>query len=52
MMKQLLTAAPASEPHAEAELGALRKRVAELEARLEKPSREKRSERRKRKGKV
>ena len=52
MMKQLLTAAPASEPHAEAELDALRKRVAELEARLEKPSREKRSERRKRKGKV
>jgi polyhydroxyalkanoate synthesis repressor PhaR len=52
MMKQLLTAVPASEPRAEAELGALRKRVAELEARLEKPSREKRSERRKRKGKV
>ncbi|MFZ0289891.1 MAG: polyhydroxyalkanoate synthesis regulator DNA-binding domain-containing protein [Candidatus Sulfotelmatobacter sp.] len=52
MMKQLLTAAPASEPRPEAELDALRKRVAELEARLEKPSREKRSEGRKRKGKV
>jgi polyhydroxyalkanoate synthesis repressor PhaR len=52
MMKQLLTTAPASEPRAEPELDALRKRVAELEARLEKPSREKPGLRRKHKGKV
>ncbi|MFZ0772094.1 MAG: polyhydroxyalkanoate synthesis regulator DNA-binding domain-containing protein [Candidatus Sulfotelmatobacter sp.] len=52
MMKQLLRT-PASEPRVEAEweLNALRKRVAELEARSE-PVREKRSSRRKRKGKV
>jgi polyhydroxyalkanoate synthesis repressor PhaR len=36
MMKQLLRAAPASEPRAEPELEALRARVAELEARLKK----------------
>ena len=52
MMKQLLTTAPASEARAEPELDALRKRVAELEARIEKPSREKPGLRRKHKGKV
>ncbi|MGC2537656.1 MAG: hypothetical protein WA350_12790, partial [Candidatus Sulfotelmatobacter sp.] len=51
MMKQLLTAAPASEPHAEAELGALRKRVAELEAQLEQPASGRRGSARKHKGK-
>jgi polyhydroxyalkanoate synthesis repressor PhaR len=48
MMKQLLSTAPASEPRAESELDILRKRVVELEARLEKPSREKPRSRRKR----
>jgi polyhydroxyalkanoate synthesis repressor PhaR len=40
MMKQLLTAPAPSKPHAQAEpeLDALRKRVAELEARLERPA--------------
>ncbi len=52
MMKQLLSTAPPSDPRAESELDILRKRVAELEARLEKPSREKPRSRRKRKGKV
>jgi polyhydroxyalkanoate synthesis repressor PhaR len=56
MMKKFLGAsAPASEqPRAEAEpeLDALRKRVAELEARLEKPAPAKRSLRRKQKRKV
>ncbi len=52
MMKQLLSKAPASEPRAEAELDALRQRVAELEARLVKPSRGKKGSRQKPKGKV
>jgi polyhydroxyalkanoate synthesis repressor PhaR len=52
MMKQLLSTAPASEPRVEPELEALRKRVAELEARLKKGSRAKRNSRGKRKGKV
>lgn len=52
MMKQLLSTAPASEPPVEPELEALRKRVAELEARLKKGSRAKRNSRGKRKGKV
>jgi len=52
MMKQLLSKAPASEPRAEAELDALRQRVAELEARLVKPAQGKKGSRQKRKGKV
>ena len=45
MMKKFMNAPPSSSPPAqrEPELDALRKRVAELEARLEKPVREKRS---------
>jgi polyhydroxyalkanoate synthesis repressor PhaR len=45
MMQKFLNAAPASQPRAqtEPELDALRKRVAELEARLEKPARGKHS---------
>ena len=41
MMRKFLNAAPSSQPRAqsEPELDALRKRVAELEARLEKPVR-------------
>jgi len=50
MMKKFLGAPPApSPPHAEPELDALRKRVAELEARLEKPAGRKRKSLRKRK---
>ena len=53
MMKKFLGAEAPSQPRAEAEpeLDALRKRVAELEARLEKPA-QKRSLRRKQKGRV
>jgi len=49
MMKQLIGAQTPSQPpsRAEPELDALRKRVAELEARLEKPARTKRSSTRK-----
>jgi polyhydroxyalkanoate synthesis repressor PhaR len=48
MMKKFINAPPASPPltPTEPELDALRKRVAELEARLEKPGRAKRSRRR------
>lgn len=52
MMKQLLRTAPASEARAEPELEELRKRVAELEARLKKGSRSKRNSQRKRKGRL
>jgi BMFP domain-containing protein YqiC len=54
MMKQLIGAQAPSQPRAQAEpeLDALRKRVAELEARLEKPARGKRDLTRKRKGRV
>lgn len=55
MMKKFVGASLApSQPRAEAEpeLDALRQRVAELEARLEKPARGKRSSRRKQKGRV
>jgi len=54
MMKQLMGAAAPPQPRAEAEpeLDALRKRVAELEARLKKPVGGKRSPTRKRKGRV
>lgn len=54
MMKQLIGAQATSQPRAEAEpeLDALRKRVAELEARLEQPVRRKRGPSRKRKGRV
>jgi polyhydroxyalkanoate synthesis repressor PhaR len=52
MMKQLLSKAPAAESRSEAELDALRRRVAELEARLQKPSPGKKGSRRKPKGKV
>ncbi len=55
MMKKFVGAPLASsQPRAEAEpeLDALRQRVAELEARLEKPARGKRSSRRKQKGRV
>jgi len=54
MMKQLIGAQAPSQPRAEAEpeLDALRKRVAELEARLERPARGKRVLTRKRKGRV
>jgi len=56
MMKKFLGApAPASEqppPQAEPELNALRRRVAELEARLKKPARRKPGSRRKQKGRV
>ncbi len=54
MMKKFLGAAPPSppRPEAETELDALRKRVAELEARLEKPARGKQGSRRKQKGRV
>jgi len=54
-MKKFVGAPPApSQPRAEAEpeLDTLRQRVAELEARLEKPARGKRSSRRKEKGRV
>ena len=53
MMKKFL-GAPASQPRAEAEpeLDALRKRVAELETRLQKPAPGKRASRRKQKGRV
>jgi len=54
MMKKFLGAAVPTPPRAEAgpELDALRKRIAELESRLEKPARGKRTSRRKKKGKV
>ncbi len=52
MMKQLLRTAPASEPRAEPELEALRRRVVELEARLKKTPRGKQRSRRTRKGTV
>jgi polyhydroxyalkanoate synthesis repressor PhaR len=52
MLKQLLGTAPASEPRAESELETLRKRVAELEARLKKSPQGKQSPRRKSKGTV
>ncbi len=54
MMKKFLGAAPPTPPRAEAEpeLEALRKRIAELEARLEKPLRGKRALRRKQERKV
>ena len=54
MMKQLISGTAPSQPRAEAqpELDALRKRVAELEARLEKPAQVKRGLTRKRKGRV
>src|SRR5271157_6108686 len=54
MMKKFLGAAVPTPPRAEAEpeLDALRKRVAELEARLEKRARGKRASRRKQKGRV
>ena len=54
MMKKFLGAAAPTPPRAEPEpeLDALRKRVAELEARLEKPARGKRGSRRKQKGTV
>ena len=54
MMKTFLGAAAPIPPPAEAEpeLDALRKRIAELEARLGKPARGKRALRRKQKGKV
>jgi polyhydroxyalkanoate synthesis repressor PhaR len=55
MMKRFLgSPGPTSEPHAgaEPELDALRKRVAELEARLGNPARAKRGSRRKQKQKV
>ncbi len=54
MVKQLLATPTSSEPRAESELqlDALRKRVAELESRLEKSARSKQSKRRKRKVKV
>jgi len=54
MMKQLLGSSASSRPRTkeEPELQALRKRVAELEARLEKRVRERRSSRRKQKGRV
>ncbi|MGB2606082.1 MAG: polyhydroxyalkanoate synthesis regulator DNA-binding domain-containing protein [Candidatus Sulfotelmatobacter sp.] len=54
MMKQLLVSPASSQARTEAEpeLEALRKRVAELEARLEKPRRGKPALRRKQKGKV
>jgi hypothetical protein len=54
MMKKFL-GTPAPEPpraEAEPEINALRKRVAELEARLEKPAPRKRSSRRGQKGRV
>jgi polyhydroxyalkanoate synthesis repressor PhaR len=53
MQKFLGTPAPSPAPDkAEPELDALRKRVAELEARLEEPAREKRGSTRKHKGRV
>jgi len=54
MMKKFLGAPAQSQPRAgaEPELDALRQRVAELEARLEKPARGKRRSRRERKGRV
>ena len=56
MMKKFLGAAAPSPPRAEAEpepeLDALRKRVAELEARLEKPAGKKQGSRRKQKRRV
>jgi len=54
MMKKFLGAAAPTAPRVEAEpeLDALRKRIAELEARLEKPARGKRASRRKQKGRV
>jgi len=52
MMKKILGAPEQPRAGAEPELDALRKRVAELEARLEKPARGKRVPRRKQKGKV
>src|SRR5208283_3485403 len=54
MMKKFLSVAAPEPPRAaaEPELAALRQRVAELEARLEKPARAKRSLRRKEKRKV
>jgi polyhydroxyalkanoate synthesis repressor PhaR len=52
MMKQFLRSAPPSEPRAEPELDALRRRVAELEGRLAMTPRGKQHSRRKRKGKV
>jgi len=54
MMKKFLGAAAPTPPPAEAEpeLDALRRRIAELEARLEKPARGKRALRRKQEGKV
>jgi polyhydroxyalkanoate synthesis repressor PhaR len=54
MMKQLITGPVTSQQRAEAEpeLDALRKRVAELEARLKKPARRKKNPTAKRKGRV
>jgi len=52
MMKQFLRSAPPSEPRAEPELDALRRRVAELEGRLAMTPRGQQHSRRKRKGKV
>ena len=54
MMKKFLGAAAPTPPHAEVEpeLDALRKRIAELEARLVKPARGKQPLRRKQKGRV
>ena len=54
MMKKFLAAAVPTPPRAEVEpeLDALRKQVAELEARLEKRARGKRASRRKQKGRV
>src|SRR5208283_1755319 len=54
MMKKFLGAAAPPPPpvEAEPELHALRKRIAELEARLEKPTRAKRASPRKQKGRV
>ena len=52
MMKQFLRSAPPSEPRAEPELDALRRRVAELEGRLAMTPRGKQHSRQRRKGKV
>jgi hypothetical protein len=54
MMKKFLAAAVPTPPRAEVEpeLDALRKQVAELEARLEKRARGKRASRQKQKGRV
>jgi hypothetical protein len=54
MMKKFLGAAAPAPPRVEAEpeLDALRKRIAELEARLEQPAQGKRASRRTQKGRV